>query len=84
MIVVDPNRRLSSGEVLQIADENFSRLKKSPKIDCFIVMEDIITKLHLIDYQVFCKVAERKPINRFYFALQDTQCEANDQLYHFL
>ena len=42
-------------------------------------MEDIITKLHLIDYQTFCRVSERKPINRFYFAVQDTNCEANDQ-----
>lgn len=84
MIVVDPNRRLSSGEVLAIAQEEFARLKKSPKIDCFIVMEDIITKLHLIDYQTFCRVTERKPVHRFYFAVQDTACEPNDQLFHFL
>jgi hypothetical protein len=77
MIVVDPNQRLSSAEVLQISEENFNRLKKSPKIDCYIAMEDIITKLNLIDYTVFCKVTEHKPINKFYFAMQDTACEPN-------
>jgi hypothetical protein len=40
-------------------------------------MEDIITKLNLIDYTIFCKVTEHKPINKFYFAMQDTSCEPN-------
>lgn len=38
MIVVDPNRRLSSAEVLEISEQNFAKLKKTPKIDSYIVM----------------------------------------------
>lgn len=35
-------------------------------------MDDIYIKLNLLDYTAnFCKAAERKPINKFYFALED-------------
>lgn len=48
-------------------------------------MDDIYIKLHLLDYaNNFCKAAERKPINKFYFALEDGNSKDNDQLYYFL
>lgn len=47
-------------------------------------MEDIINKLNLIDYGLFCKVAERKPIHRAYFAIADPSSANNEQLYHFI
>jgi hypothetical protein len=37
-------------------------------------MDDIYIKLNLLDYtETFCRAAERKPINKFYFALEDTK-----------
>ena len=36
-------------------------------------MDDISIKLSLLNYEIaFCKAAERKPINKLYFAIQDT------------
>ena len=54
-------------------------------LDPFIAMDDISIKLALLDYEKqFCKVAERKPINRLYFALEDRACEEGGQLNYFL
>jgi hypothetical protein len=49
-------------------------------------MDDISIKLTLLNYEnAFCKAAERKPINRLYFAIQDTNNkEQNGQLNYFL
>ena len=84
MIVIDPNARLSSAQVLQISEENFIRVRRTPKIDSYIMMEDIITKLHLIDYIGFCRVTEHKPIHRAYFAMKDPRSTNNEQLYEFV
>lgn len=73
MIVVDPNYRLSSQQVLEIAEKNLKGIKK-PLLDPLIVMDDIYIKLNLLDYtETFCKAAERKPMNKFYFALEDAK-----------
>lgn len=41
-------------------------------LDPLIVMDDIYIKLNLLDYAtMFCPAAERKAINKFYFALLD-------------
>lgn len=57
MIVVDPNYRLSSEQVLQIAQKNLKGIKK-PLLDPLIVMDDIYIKLNLLQYSVaFCKAA---------------------------
>jgi hypothetical protein len=48
-------------------------------------MDDIHIKLNLLNYvNNFCKSAERKQINKFYFAIQDNKCEEHDQLFYFL
>lgn len=49
-------------------------------------MDDIYIKLSLLNYeQTFCKAADRKPINRLYFALEDPNSkEENGQLNFFL
>ena len=84
MIVVDPALRLNSDQVLEIAERNLANIKK-PLLDPFIVMDDIHIKLNLLNYASdFCKVAERKPIHKFYFALPDPSSKNNDQLYYFL
>ena len=82
MIVVDPNNRLSSEQVLEIAEYNLKSIKK-PLLDPFIVMDDIHIKLNLLNYTTdFCKAAERKPIHKFYFAIEEGKRE--DQLYYFI
>jgi hypothetical protein len=75
MIVVDPNYRFSSEQVLEIAEKNLKGIKK-PLLDPLIVMDDIYIKLNLLEYATnFCKAAERKPINKFYFALKDEKSQ---------
>jgi hypothetical protein len=40
-------------------------------MDPILIMDDIIEKLHLLDYSSkFCAVKQRKPISRTYFALK--------------
>ena len=71
MIVVDPNHRFSSEQVLEIAEQNLRGIRK-PLLDPFIVMDDIHIKLNLLNYTVdFCKGAERKPIHKYYFAIEE-------------
>ncbi len=56
-----------------------------PKLDPIITMDEIYVKLVLLNYvKYFCKPAERKPINRFYFAIQDPQSNQNYQIFYFL
>lgn len=83
MIVINPAKRLSSTQVLEIAEDNLSRYNKNPKIDCFITMDDIVNKLNLLDYLGFCKLSGHKPINKFYFAIEDKSPD-NAQFYLFL
>ena len=48
-------------------------------------MDDISIKLGLLNYEsAFCKVAERKPVHKVYFALQSFKEEENSQLFYFL
>ena len=55
-----------------------------PKLDPIITMDDIYVKLELLDYVTFfCNVAEKKPINRFYFAIKDMSSRQNEQLFYF-
>lgn len=84
MIVVNPAKRCSSEDVLNEANK-FLESSKKTMLDSFITMDDIQLKLVLLEYEVgFCKVAERKPVNKLYFAIEDKACPVNDQLYYFL
>lgn len=77
MIVVDPSKRWSSEQVYHLACKTLDDTGK-PKLDPIITMDDIYVKLGLMNYaQYFCNVAEKKPINRFYFAIQDSQIKEN-------
>ena len=47
-----------------------SALKSKRNFDCVLVMEDILEKLKLLDYETkFCKVLDWYPVNRIYFAM---------------
>lgn len=72
MIVVDPSKRWGSEQVYNFSLKCLEDVHK-PLLDPFIAMDDISIKLSLLNYETsFCKAAERKPINKLYFALQDT------------
>jgi hypoxanthine-guanine phosphoribosyltransferase len=45
--------------------------KRTSRMDPILIMDDIIEKLHLLDYlSKFCKERKRKPISRTYFAIK--------------
>jgi hypothetical protein len=49
---------------------------RRPRIDPFLVMDDIHEKLQLLDYQnAFCKVYRKARINHVYFAIETNQKE---------
>lgn len=84
MIVVDPTKRWSSEQVFRLAAKMVEDAGR-PRLDSIITMDDIHIKLGLLSYvQYFCKAAQRKSISKYYFALQDTECPPNDQLFYFL
>lgn len=73
MIVVDPSKRWSSEQVFRLAS-NMLEDSNKPKLDPIITMDDIYVKLGLLNYvNYFCKVAEKNPINKLYFAIKDPE-----------
>ncbi len=69
MLKVNPEERISLEEVVKMCDDVMRGYEDKPKIDPFIVMEDILEKLKLINYEdTFCKKYKREQISRFYFA----------------
>jgi hypothetical protein len=69
MIVVDPNQRLSLDQIVELCEIHMRSSGKRPRIDPFLIMDDIHEKLFLLDYEnSFCKPYRRPPISRIYFA----------------
>lgn len=75
MLKVNPEERISLEEVIKTCEAVLKSQDEKPRIDPFIVMEDICEKLRLIDYEnTFCKKYRKEVISRFYFA-----CNCNIQ-----
>jgi len=56
-----------------------------PSIDIYLIMDDIIEKLSLLDYEnSFCKGWKHKRISRIYFAHADGNGEDQGQRVHVL
>lgn len=54
-------------------------------MDPILIMDDIIEKLHLLDYlSKFCKERKRKPISRTYFALRQDNEPTNEKVRNFV
>lgn len=77
MMIVKPEERVTLEEViltitkiLKICQKLLKEIEENkPKIDPFIIMEDIIEKFRLINYEVqFCKKFHILPISRIFFA----------------
>lgn len=85
MIVIDPTKRWSSEQVYAYAIRCLEEIRR-PLLDPIIAMDDIYIKLSLLNYETaFCKVADKKPIHRLYFAIEDQDNkEENGQLNYFL
>ena len=83
MIQVDPTNRLSVSQVEELCEIHLKTAVKKPRIDPFLVMDDIHEKLHLLDYTVnFCKVYGKPPLTRIYFAHLTNQQEQFDYFYY--
>ena len=57
MLKVNPGERLDLKQVVDLCILYAKMIAKRPKIDPFLIMDDIIEKLRLLDYEnSFCKV----------------------------
>lgn len=53
--------------------------QKKFTVDPCLIMDDIIEKLHLLDYQrQFCLTRGHKPLSRYYFAVDEQKSEPKD------
>lgn len=65
MLRINPEERLSLGEIVASCESE----NKKPKIDPYLIMDDIIEKLKLLNYERDFCLKKRKPqINRIYFS----------------
>ena len=55
------------------------------RMDSALIMDDIIEKLHLLDYlKIFCNKAQKKPLSRTYFAVKSEQEPAEEKVRYFV
>jgi Intra-flagellar transport protein 57 len=84
MLRVDANARVDINDVVTYCEKHIAQMmqqtqngsnsdplmKRITRMDPVLIMDDIIEKLHLLDYiKKFCPKYNRKPISRTYFAL---------------
>lgn len=82
MIQVDPRKRLSVAQVVELCEIHMKTAGTRQRIDPFLVMDDVIEKLHLLDYEnKFCKPYRKNPINRVYFLYPDNQASQLSYFY---
>ena len=69
LLKVNPEERMDLPQVLKICDEYLSKQEEKPRIDPFIIMDDMIEKLRLLNYEInFCQKHNHEIINKYYFA----------------
>ena len=69
LLKVNPEERMELDQVLKICDEYISKQEEKPRIDPFIIMDDLIEKLRLLNYEInFCQKPNHEIINKYYFA----------------
>jgi hypothetical protein len=60
--------------VYNICTNILQNIDNRPKIDPYIIMEDNLEKLRLLNYEkIFCKKFNKPPVNKFYFAYNMNQ-----------
>lgn len=84
MILLDPQRRVDMNTVFQMSEQMFNYLKKTPKIDSILVMEDIYEKLGILEYHnFFCKSLNKKPVSKLCFAMPENEMSNQEKFYYF-
>lgn len=70
MLKLDPEHRFGINQVCELCETYKKTLQsKPPAIDTYLIMDDIIEKLSLLDYETaFCKGWKQKRVSRVYFA----------------
>jgi serine/threonine protein kinase len=72
MLKLKPAERYDAEQVMKACREQSEIALKRPRIDPFLVMDDIIEKLRLINYEgEFCKRRNRQPLSRIYFSHEE-------------
>lgn len=84
MIIIDPQRRCDMSSVYHICEQMFNYLKKTPKIDSILVMEDIYEKLGILEYHFsFCKPLGKKPVSKLCFAISNGELTNQEKFLYF-
>ena len=85
MIVVDPQKRCDTNKVIEVCQVWREKQKHSLKIDCLIVMEDVLEKLNLLEYRKnFCLPRNLKPISKTYFAITENDVAQQEKFQYFI
>ena len=72
MLRLDPAERYDAAQVLKVCKQQRETALKRPKIDPSLVMDDIIEKLRLLNYEAeFCRMRNRKPLSRIFFSYEE-------------
>lgn len=71
MLKLDPDQRFDISHVTQLCETYKQMVGSKPAVDIYLIMDDIIEKLSLLDYEnSFCKGWRHKRISRICFAHQ--------------
>ena len=69
MLKLDPDQRFDISMVCQLCKTYKETRSQKPSIDIYLIMDDIIEKLSLLDYEnSFCKGWKHNRVSRIYFA----------------
>jgi len=69
MLKLDPDQRFDISQVVQLCQTFKQHIGSKPTVDIYLIMDDIIEKLSLLDYEnAFCKGWKHKRISRIHFA----------------
>ena len=80
MLKLDPDQRFGIDQVCQLCETYKKLIGSKPTIDTYLIMDDIIEKLSLLDYEnLFCKGYKHKRISRIYFAHKPHEGETEQQ-----
>jgi NIMA (never in mitosis gene a)-related kinase len=69
MLNHDPDKRFDISQVCELCEAYKKMAASKPPIDTYLIMDDIIEKLSLLDYETnFCKGWKQRRISRVHFA----------------
>jgi hypothetical protein len=69
MLKLDPDQRFDISQVVQLCQTFKQHVGNKPTVDIYLIMDDIIEKLSLLDYETaFCRGWKHKRISRIHFA----------------